>query len=63
MDACYHWCQYRTHQRMEHNDYQKIYALEALIIHSDWLANLTFTVATFLKAERVVTDLTAVIKD
>ena len=70
MDARYHWCQYLTHQRMERNDYQNpsldlgenLYALEALIIHSDWLANLTFTVATFHYAERVVTVLTEIVE-
>ena len=40
-----------------------MYALEVLTIDSDWLADLTFTGATFLYAKRIVADLTALIKE
>ena len=49
--------------RAHHWIWETMYALEAFAIHSDWLADLTFSGATFLYAERIVTDLTAVIKE
>ena len=49
--------------RAHHWIWEKMDALEALTIHSDRLADLAFTGAAFLYAERIVTDLTAVIKE
>ena len=49
--------------RAHHWIWEKMDALEALTIHSDGLTDLAFNGATFLYAKRIVTDLTAVIKE